>query len=426
MHRRFMRSCLLLAVAGLLGTGAGCSNLSHAQRKEKAEEHWGRVRANVKLQMARQQFDRGQIDEALRFLDEALAWDRDNPDVHLLYAECRLEEGKLAAAERSVAAAARLAGGEKPRIAAMQGLIAERRGDLAEALTHYRRARALDDGEVDYLVSEAECLVALARAHEARALLDAEMINYDDDPSLHALLGEIALRDGDVETARASFRRVLSAGVYDPVIAEEFALLAVHAGDYSDALTVLEPLLDKQGAAQVPPSVLRAAAECMLGLHRNEPAKKLLNEAVQRNANDVNAWFLLARAGIATNDAYTTGQAARHVQRLAPKDPQGVLLDAYARVQAGDFAQADAVLQRAAQQEKTNPLVYCMLGLVAERQSDPAAARTHYRQALRVDPACRWAQQALRRIDADAGPTAVTAAPADAPARLAAERSAAP
>jgi len=416
----------IVAAAGALLIGAGCSSLTHAQRKEKAEQHWGRVRSGVKLQMARQQFERGNTKEALRFVDEALSWDQQNPDVYLLLAECQLEDGKLAAAERAVDQAAHCAGEARPKIEAMQGLIAERRGNLEAALGFYHTARELDDSEVDYLVSEAECLVALSRAHEARELLNEQMINYSNDPSLQALLGEIALRDGDVETARASFRAVLSAGVYDPVIAEEFALLAVHAGDYGDALTVLQPLLDKQGAEKLPPSVVRAAAECMLALHRIDSAKTLLNAAVKRNADDVKAWFLLARAGIATNDAYTTGQAAKNVQRLAPNDPQGVLIDAYARVQSGEYPQAAEVLRRAAQQQDANPLVYCMLGLVAERQDDPSSARTHYRQALRVDPACRWAQQALRRIDADTSETAIgsrTPAQRDnPPARLASDR----
>jgi cytochrome c-type biogenesis protein CcmH/NrfG len=138
----------------------------------------------------------------------------------------------------------------------------------------------------------------------------------------------------------------------------------------------------------------------MLALHRLEPAKQLLNAIVKRNANDVHAWFLLARAGIATNDPYTTGQAAKNVQRLAPGDPQVVLIEAYARVQSGELAEAEAVLRQALERDDHNALVHCMLGLVAERAEEPAAARTHYRAALRVDPACRWAQEALRRIDA--------------------------
>jgi cytochrome c-type biogenesis protein CcmH/NrfG len=187
--------------------------------------------------------------------------------------------------------------------------------------------------------------------------------------------------------------------VYDPVIVEEFALLAVRSGHYHDALSVIEPFVRERGEANVPVSVLRAAAECMLALQRTEPARKLLGSVVEKNGNDVHAWLLLARCGIAMGDAHATRRAADNVRRLAPRDPQGMLLDAYARVQEGKLKAAELVLRQALRQNDHDALVYCMLGLVAERGNDPAAARTHYRAALRVDPACVWAQAALRRIE---------------------------
>jgi len=383
----------------LLLTACGCSMTTHAERKEKAEQHWGRVRSGVKLQMARQQFERGQTAEALRFLDEALAWDRENAEVFLLLAQCRLEEGKLAAAQRAIDQAVRYSAEPKPLIIAMQGLIAERRGDYAQAAEFYGQARALDDTQVDYLVSEAECFVSQGKITEARELLRANLLEYDNNPSLHAVLGEIALREGDNATARAEFRAVLAAGKYDPMIAEEYALLAVRSGQYHEALTVLEPHIREQGESRVPPSVLRATAECMLALQRTEPARKLLTKAVEVNRDDVHAWLLLARCGIALGDVHTTRRAADQVNRLAPQDPQSLMIEAYARVQEGRLDAAEQVLRQALKRDDQNALVYCMLGLVAERGKDPAAARSHYRAALRVDPACAWAQAALRRIE---------------------------
>jgi len=397
-----------LAAAALLGASAGCS-MTHAERKAKAEEHWGEVRAGLKLQMARQQFDRGFIDEATKLIDEALAWDRENAEAYLLLARCRLEDGKLAAAERAIALAVEYGPGDHSGIAATQGLVAERRGNYAAALEHYRRARKLDDTRVDYAISEAECLVAMSQTREARALITTLLPDYDNDPSLLALLGEIALRDGDKAAALQAFRNVLAAGRYDPVIAEEFALLAVRAGQYHDALAVLEPLMAKQAPGDLPASVLRAASECMLALHRPEPAKKWLRLAVERNSEDAQAWLLLARAGIATGDAHTTRRAADQLQRLAPQDPQSLLIESYACVQEGHLAKAQATLRSALQRNSQDALALCMLGLIAERVDDFASAHSYYEQALRADPTCTWAQAALKRLD-----VALTAAPATA------------
>jgi Tfp pilus assembly protein PilF len=395
--------------AGLLLAGAAGCSMTHQQRKMKAEEHWGQVRAKVKLQMARQQFERGHTDDALDFLDEALTWDKQNPEAYLLLARCRMEQGKLSAAERAIKRAVRFGPHDDPRIAATRGMLAERRENLAEAIGFYQEARAADDTEVSYLISEAECLVAQSNPQAARALLEAEAANYDDDPSIHALLGEIALRAGDAVGAARAFQSVLATGEYNPVIAEEYALLAAGQGRHRDALTVFERLIEKQGEGNVAPSVLRAAGECMLALRQTEPAKRLLHRITRRDPDDAAAWVLLARAGIATRDAQTTRTAAEQLRRLVPRDPQTLIIDAYASLQEDRFATARKSLEAALELDGKDVLAHCMLGLVAERTDDLAAAREHYRAALALDPDCVWARSALARMGASTGQTRVTA-----------------
>jgi len=381
----------------MLCASTGCT-MTHAQRKQKAEQHWGQVRAKVKLQMATQQFDRGMTADALKLLDEALTWDPDNPDALLLLARCRLEQGKLASAERAVQRAAQFAVVEDGRISAARGMIAERHGDYVAAIQHYQRARAFDDSEMTYLVSEAESLVALGRTADARALIEQGIVDYDNNPTLHALLGELALSEGRKEDAMRSFRSVLTAGKYDPVIAEEYALLATQAGQHREALNVLKPLVARRDEVDVPASVLRATAESQLALHQYEPAKEVLSSLVERYPDDAGAWMLLARAGISSHDAPTTRRSANQLRRLAPRDPQSMIIEAYACMQENQFRSAEAALRRALVLNGENVLTWCMLGLVAEKNREYEKAKAHYREALKRDGQCQWALAALQRI----------------------------
>ncbi len=395
MIRKSYRAVAALAAGLLLSSAAGCAT-THADRKIKAEQHWGQVRGRIKVQMASQQLERGLVDEAVEYLSEALKWDPDNAEANRLLALCRLEQGRMSAAQRASERAAALAP-DDAGIASVRGMVAERRGRYEEALGYYRQARGLDDADVQYLVSEVECLVALDRSEEARRLLEAHLVDYDNDPSLHALLGEIALREGRNDSAAYAFRSVLTAGRYDPVIAEEYALLATRLGQYRDALTVLEPLI-RERDGDVPGSVRRAAAQSMFALHQYDDARRMLTALLGADPNDGQAWHLLAKLAIATGDSATLCRCATNLRRLAPTDPQTLLIAGYAAIEIGRLAEAEATLREALALDENDVLAHCLLGLTAERARDLATARRHYRQALRIDPSCRWAEEALRAM----------------------------
>lgn len=403
MHPKVRYRVTAFALAtGMLVAATGCS-MTHQQRTKQAEQHWGQVRAKVKLQMAEQQFDRGQTAEAMKLLNEALAWSPENSGAQLLLARCLLEEGKFSAATRAIERAAECSDRDDAAIASIQGLIAERKGNLDAAIEYYRKAREIDDTVVGYLTSEAECLVAQSKTHEARALLNDELLNYGNDPSLYALIGEIALRDGDNIAAEQAFRSVLATGDQDPVVAEQYALLAVRTGQYHEALSVLEPLIAKKGEKNVSSSVLCAAGESLLALQRTEPAKRMLRNLLERDPDNADAWMLLARAGIATKDVHTTRSAATNLRRLAPRDPQTYVIDAYACVQEERFTAADKSLRDALALDQQNVTAHCLRGLVAEREQNPDAARGYYQRALSIDPHCTWASAALQRLSANGG-----------------------
>ena len=388
----------VVLLAMTLATQSGCT-MTHAQRRIAAEQHWNEVRGRIKLQLARQQFEHGLVEDCTDVLKESLTWDPNNADAHILMARCQLEQGKVAAARRSIEEAARL-DSENSDLAFVRGIVAERSEKYEDALAFYRQARLLDDTQVDYVLAEAECLVTIGDADEAVALLESKLVDYDNDPSIHALLGEIALREGNDADAASAFRAVLASGRYDPLIAEQYAVLAVRLGLYSDALAVLQPLMN-ESKKDFPPSVIRAIAESMLALNRAEGAKMTLRELLDEHPDDVHAWFLLAKAGIQSDDLQTLRRCAVNLARIAPDSPHARLIRAYADLAEGNLLGAERSLSALLAVNEADPLVHCMLGQVAERAGDLTAASEHYHRALEIDPACRLALAALEAMGVD-------------------------
>ncbi len=388
---------LLIGIGLAAATIGGCS-LSHQQRREKAENHWNEVRGKIKLQLARQQYEHGLVDESVGYLEEALGWDTNNVDAFMLLAECRLAQGRIQAAQRAIEQAYEL-DSQNAKVLSVRGMVAERTKRFADALQDYRAARAIDDTEVSYLIAEAECLVAMDKSQEALGLLETTKLYYDNNPSLLALSGEIALRLGDREAAEQAFRAVLAAGHYTPVIAEEYALLAVRSHRFSEALTVLQPLFEKHGD-QMAPSVVRAVAKCMLELNRPEGVKMTLREVLKKNPDDYAAWILLAKAGIKSNDMSTARRGAGNAERLSPNDPQTLLIVAYVKMREKNYAMASRALNKLVAQNDRDVLAHCLLGLVSLKTEDLVAARESYERALAIDPDCHWARTALKRLSA--------------------------
>ncbi len=382
----------VLAGAALIPSLVGCT-ATHAERRVEAEQRWEGVRSRIKLQMAQQQYEQGMVDEAVTLIEEALGWEPENGDAHLLIARCYLEQDKVAAAHRAVELAADLCE-DTAELSFVRGMVAERMGQYDKAALFYRHARMIDDAVVEYLMSEAECMVMLGKPYDAQALLVSRVVDYGNDPGIHALLGEIALHVGNHAQALESFRIVLDSGSFDPVIAEECALLMARFNHYGEALAILNRLVG-QYPGLVSGSVERTIAACLIALGRTEEAKGKLTVITTKNPGDAEAWYMLAQAGIVTGDLPTVRRALVAVSRLAPRRSETTLIGAYVDLQLGRVKQAERRLHHLLTENENDAFIYCLLGTAAEREQEWEIASKHYRRALEIDEQCDWARAAL-------------------------------
>ncbi len=393
-----MWRCLI--AAGVLVIASGCATQTHQQRRDQAESHWNQVRAKIKWQLATQQFESGEPDDAITTVREALGLDPMAAESYLLLSRALLEKNRLGEAGRTLSAAREMKL-DSAELTYTRGVVAERSGDLPSALRFYRQAGRQDPSQMDSVVAEAECLVASGRPEEARELVRDSIDRFDRDGTLDALEAEISLVLRDELAAAAAFRRAVSMVPDDPLVAQEFGLLLVRMGRFAEAVGVLQPLEDaaRQKSTELPGAVVRGLARSYLELGHIEAQGDLLSGWLKEHPNDVAAWLLQARAAMTRKDDALAHRCAAAVRRLAPDSPQASLLCGYLRWRQGDRAEALNLLERSLAMEPDDVLLHCLIGQVLAESNHHERARQHWRRALQIDPQAAWARNALAQLD---------------------------
>lgn len=407
---------LVIIAATVLGTG--CATVPMSEATDQAHQRWDRMRGRVQLQLAEQEFRAGLFDDAAKTALESIALDPTSPGPYVVAVMAQLERGKPASAQELLAEADRMEVAST-ELSYLTGVLLEQRGELADALALYRRARTLQPKSVDYLVAEAECLVALGRSAEALALLDESVDGVDERGTVHALAAHIAALNHSTKEALRRYGKAVAAGANDRVIAEEMGRLLVEAHRWEEALAVLEPLDVESDDAGTNGAVRKALAKCHLALGDGLSAKRLLKDFALRHPADAPAQLLLAKASLAAGDIVTALRAIDAARQYAPDWPEVWFVRAAIHWKRGSFPSAASDLFDVLANDPRDIEAHCLLAEVLGAQKHIEAAKEHFHRALELDPECAWAAaglKALTRADATVPSSAesrLTAAPID-------------
>jgi len=372
---------------------SGCHSPSHQEAKQQAEQRWSQVRAGVKFQLARQQYDNGLFDDVVHTVTESIALDSTRPEAYVLLAQSNLELSKPASAEQAIEAARR-SGLDSADLHYMRGVLLEQRNDLTAAVAEYAQARMMNGDNVDYFVAQAECLVVLDRPEEALVLLDENMHRFDANATIAVLAGRVAalLGDWDGATKRLGQAAVILSD--SPIVAEELGLLLVSADRCEEAVAMLRPLIEAAGESESA-AVRRGIATCYLTLGDSTSAKAVLIDYARLHPEDGPAQLLLAKAALETNDLLTAARAADLAEQLAPGRGDTALVRAAVQWRRTAYAAAADGLYALLEKEPANVEAYCLLAEVLRAQGQDDSAKDCFERALRINPSCIWARHAL-------------------------------
>ncbi len=381
--------------AALLLVPIACHRPNHADARAEARERWSEVRGRVKLQLARQQFDRRQFADAAGTLEEAIGLDATCADAYAMLAKANLELDRPATAEQVITTAWE-AGLETADLHYLAGVILEQRNQHEPALSQYEKAREMNDSNVDYFVAHVECLVALGRGLDALALVDENTNRFDDQASVAILGARIAAMLGDADDAIRRYRDSSIATVQSAFATEELGLLLVSIGRCSEAVRALRPLIDEAPTSALDGgSIRRGLAHCYLSLDEPALARAVLADYAREHPDDVAAQVLLAKAAIPIGDFMTALRAIDVARHKAPDDRDIELLQATALWKRGDVKSAETVLNGLVASDPRDVDSWCLLGEVLQSANRHGDARDAFEHALAIEPDSPWAMAGI-------------------------------
>ncbi|MFQ5463537.1 MAG: tetratricopeptide repeat protein [Phycisphaerae bacterium] len=380
-----------------LASTMGCHTTQHATAKLQAQQRWGTVRAEIKLQLAQQAFDHFRFAEAAEAASEAIALDATLLDGHVLLAQSRIAESKTSEARRIIATARR-AGLAGPELDYTEGMLLEWQGRPEEALALYARARSQHATRADYLIAQVECLVALDRAEVAMRLLNETRRAFDDNPEVMLLAGRTAEFLNQPRQAVRWLQDAYARGAGSFDIALAFGRALATTGRFLEAVSVLDPLLGSNLSESDESEVRRTLAIAHLAHGQAESALRVITPQAQRHEDDTLAQVLQARAALALGDTSTASRAIDRALRGTSKSTQPRILQALLQKQSGATGDAAATLFDVLADHPADVEAHCLLAevMIVSKRFD--AARVHFRKAIQLQPGCLWAIQGLQRL----------------------------
>jgi len=207
--------------------------------------------------------------------------------------------------------------------------------------------------------------------------------------------GISALAEGRMRTASRAFEKARQASP-SPHLLARIGLAYRGAGMCRQALALLEQSLALM--PRQPVTVRLALITCLERTGRGQQAQQVLAGALRAHYNDAmalnNLGYLAADRGLYVETAL------RLLERAARLDPSNAaIVDSlgWAHYRLGHLREARRFLERAVALEQQPELLY-HLGVVCRDMGDSAAAVSHFRAALRLDPAYREVHEELQRL----------------------------
>lgn len=389
-----------IAAALLVVLGVGCQSTSnHEKNVDAANKRWKSMRSTLILQMAQQQFDAGDLEQAERTLSEALQIDNDNGELYILAGRVAMERSQLERAYHRFKLAIEI-DSTLSEAHYYQAIVLQRWTHFEAALDFYRRAYELQPDNAAYLLAMTEMLVILDRSDEAMQILTEKMAYFDLNAGIRVAIGRLYMMRDQPDQALEYFHQASLIRPDDTQIREDLAMSQLAAGQPREAVHNLEQIRNDPAYANRR-DIKRVLADGYLAAGRTDKAKSVYLELTHSNPMDVEAWVKLGEVSLNLRDTTGTLLAATRIKKLAPDRHEGYMLSGVVWQQQKKYDQAIEMFNRAAKLAPKDATPLLLLGITLEQNNQKNLAAQAYAEALRRRPEDSRAQQLLEKIQVD-------------------------
>lgn len=395
-HSRMITLILTLAATGTLVGGCNGPTKAGQQARIDARERLDRVNSSVTFDQARQSFEVGQFDRALREIDAAIARYPKESQFHLLRGRILLEMNRLDVAMRSFETAM-----EHDELAAephyRAGIILQRWAQHDKALEAYKKAFELEESHAPYLSATVEGMIAMEQYDEAKALITEHKAFFEHNVALRVLEAQLAMLTNQPIRAVELLTQARLMNPDDAMLLEELAILQFEAQMFGDCL---ESLRERKGTlAESRPDLTHLEARCLAEMGRTEEARNLYIKLTYQKDSEPDLWADFGFLAWEMGDFMRVSQCASRLVALAPERHEGYLLKGVHARHRGDHGEALRHFWDATQRAPELSMPYVMLGHTFEFLGQREEAYLAYRNALKTNPESREAAMLLARLE---------------------------
>lgn len=388
-----MNTFTRIAGATLVATAmfalAGCAHDKPKYAKDgldAAQTKMAVLKSGAQWGMAEQHFFAGDLDKALKAVDQSLALNPEVAKSHLLRGRIMLEKGRLDDARVAFAHAEQLQP-DNVDVQYFQGILAERTQKPDEALTRYLKAADLDANNAQYVVAAAEMHMQAGRLDDAEKLLTDRRKQFDNSPAVRQTFGHIAMLRGDSNKAAQYFNDAFLLAPKDMRILEALVEAQVASGQYADAEYNIQRLLDDE-ANKDRRDLKVMQARCLVAVNRPVEARSILQVLANDRAGgrDVRVWNDLGQVAAILKDRVNLRLAANRVMALTPEQPEGYVLKAMSLRLEGKNDEALVNLDAALAKAPSDPTSYVLRSVILKDLGRMTEAKSALATAQQLDP----------------------------------------
>lgn len=362
---------------------AGCE--TQAQSKKAAKERWEKVSSRMKLDMAVQEYNLQNFQQAAKAVEQCLDVDPDVPAAHLLRGKLLLAQGQPEQAEPELRTVLQL--NEKLHEPwYWLGVLAQQKRDFEQAQVFYSKAMSMSPLEVDYILAVVEVYVALDRCDDAAALLEHKIAALPEDVSLMITAADLMLRQGYNQKATRLYTRAARLKPQDNDVAESLAYCHILSRRWKEAAAIFDKLAANCTDIDQRKTYIQMLAISNMNAAQYSRAQSYYTRLSIEETDNADIWFQMGQAALGTGAAQKAFVCSQRALRLKPNWPDAMALKGCAQYILKNYTAALQTFQGITKSQENEALIWLMEGRSHQKLGHIERARQAYERSLQMKP----------------------------------------
>jgi tetratricopeptide (TPR) repeat protein len=392
-----LRKTTIIVAGLLLVILAGCE--SNAQRKQAVKEQWQKSSLEIKLGLAKQQYENGNYADALKNIQECINVDATSAESHLVYGEILMAQGKRSQAEEELFIAVEL---EKTLDEGWYwlGVAAQEARQIGQALKYYETALSYNTRNIDYILAVSECYAAQKQYDSAIKVLESAIMVMPREVSLKVAAADTHSRAGNNDRAISLYEEALLLTSDDEGVEESLAYCYMFGEKWVQGAALFEKMaarldetvIDEKDTVKVAENeqrkklYIRTAAVCNMSSGQYARAVACYEKLSISDRENEEIWVKMGQAALGAGMMERALWCGEKARALRPGYADAVIVIGCALYRSGNYSEAEKIFGTITSDAAAGGFAWVMRARCYEKLGQTDLAESAYKKALKLDP----------------------------------------